>query len=258
MEYIQIGRLRLSRFILGGNPFSGFSHQSAALDEQMKRYYTYQQIKQTLSQAEKLGIDTVISRADNHIIRLLFEYWNEGGKMQWFAQTCPEFGPSKLSIKRAVENGAKACHIHGGVTDHLLAHGRLKEILPAINMIRQGGMLAGLAGHRPEVFEWAEKNADVDYYMCSYYDPTPREDTPEHISGDAELFDEKDRAAMASAIKKLSKPVIHYKIMAAGRNEPASAFAYAAKHMRDRDAVCVGVYTENKPDMLKENVRLFE
>ena len=45
--------------------------------------------------------------------------------------------------------------------------------------------------------------------------------------------------------------------MAAGRNEPADAFAYAAKIMRAVDAVCVGVYTKINPDMIKEDIRLF-
>ncbi len=48
----------------------------------------------------------------------------------------------------------------------------------AIDCIRRKGMLAGIAGHTPEVFEWAEAHLDVDYYMCCYYNPTPRTDDP--------------------------------------------------------------------------------
>jgi hypothetical protein len=124
-------------------------------------------------------------------------------------------------------------------------------------MIREKGMLAGIAGHNPKVFEWAEENLDVDYYLCSYYNAAHRDKRAEHVSGMAEWFLEEDRRIMTELIRTLSKPVIHYKVLAAGRNNPKEAFDYAARSMRATDTVCVGVYTKDKPDMLKEDVELF-
>jgi hypothetical protein len=63
---------------------------------------------------------------------------------------------------------------------------------------------------------------------------------------------------MTRLIARLSKPAIHYKVMAAGRNTPAEAFAYVARHLRPTDAVCVGIFTKNKPDMLREDVELLK
>ena len=82
MDFIRIGSLDVSRFIIGSNPVSGFSHQSAETDLRMKHYYSTQQIKRLLHDAEGLGINAVISRADHHIMRVLMEYWDEGGKLQ--------------------------------------------------------------------------------------------------------------------------------------------------------------------------------
>jgi hypothetical protein len=59
-------------------------------------------------------------------------------------------------------------------------------------------------------------------------------------------------------IHTLSRPVIHYKVMAAGRNKPAEALAYVARSMRAGDAVCVGVFTKDAPHMLSQDVRLLE
>ena len=141
--------------------------------------------------------------------------------------------------------------------DNLLATGKLDEIPPMIDLIHKKGMLAGVAGHNHRVFEWAEKNLpEVDYYMCCYYNPIPREDNPEHVAGTDEQYLDRDRSTMTALIKTLSKPVVHYKIMGAGRNDPREAFAYAAAHMRPSDAVCVGVYPKDKPTMLKEDVDL--
>jgi len=257
VETVKIGDVSFSRFILGGNPFSGFSHQSPDMDLKMKRFFTTARIKETLGEAERLGINTVISRADNHITRVLMEYWDQGGKLQWFAQTCPELGATSKASRNAVLGGAVACHIHGGVTDHLLAEDRLGEVQPDIDQMREAGLLAGIAGHNPRVFEWADQHLDVDYYMCCYYNPTNRDENPEHVHGADEKFRQEDRRRILAVIAGLSRPVIHYKIMAAGRNDPAEAFAVVAGAMRANDAVCVGIYGEDMPDQLARDVELF-
>ncbi len=92
--------------------------------------------------------------------------------------------------------------------------------------------------------------------MCSYYDPIPRDRQAEHVSGLEEVYLPEDRQAMTELIQGLSRPVIHYKILAAGRNEPEEAFAYAARSMRETDAVCVGIYTRGNPHMLEQDVDL--
>ena len=258
MQTVTIKGIQISRFIIGSNPFSGFSHQLPEIDLAMKRYFTSAKIKETLYEAESLGVNTLIARVDNHVTRLLMEYWDEGGKLHWFAQTCPEIGNPETCAAKASAGGAKACHIHGGVMDFLLAQDRTSEIPPVIDMIRQGGMLAGIGGHNPDVFRWAEDNLDVDYYMCCYYNSAHRDEKAEHVSGMCEWFLEEDRRIMTDLIRTLSKPVIHYKILAAGRNDPKEAFEYAARAMRPTDAVCVGVFQKDNPDMLNDDVRLLE
>ena len=259
MQTVRIGQSEVSRLIVGSNPFSGFSHQGTEMDRKMTHYYTSARIKQTLTQAEALGINTVIARADHHIVRVLMEYWDEGGRLQWFAQTCPEVGPPELSVDRAAANGALGVHVHGGYVDFLLAQGRIDEVPPVVERIHAAGMGAGIAGHNPDVLRWAEDvGLDVDYYMCSYYNSAHRDRRAEHVSGTSEWFLEEDRETMTALIRNLSRPVIHYKVLAAGRNDAAQALPYAVRSMREGDAVCVGVYTEGKPDMLAEDVRLFE
>ena len=258
MEYIDLGPLKVSRFILGSNPFSGFSHQSPQMDLAMKHYFTSERIKQTIREAESLGVDTLVGRADHPIIRLLMEYWDEGGSIQWLAQTCPEIADYRTCIRRVVEGGAKACHLHGGVMDFLFAQGRMNEVPPVVKMFRDSGLLVGMAAHNPQVIEWAESNLDMDYYMCSYYNSAHRDKKAEHVSGMSEWFVDEDRRTMTSLVKRLSRPVIHYKVMAAGRNDPAEAFDYAAANMRSTDAVCVGIFAKDKPVMLNQNVNLLE
>lgn len=258
MQYAQIKHLRVSRFILGSNPFSGFSHQSEEMDWTMRHYFTSANIKKVLWEAEVLGVNTLVARTDYHVMRMLMEYRDEGGSLQWFAQTCPEVGSHEACINRAASFGAKAVHIHGGVMDNLFAQGGLDEIPPAIDLIRQKGMLAGIAAHNYRVIEWAEEHLDLDYYLCCYYNPTPRDENAAHVPGAPEQYLEKDRRAMTDLIGRLKRPVVHYKIMAAGRNDPKEAFAFAASKMRTNDAVCVGIYPGGNPGILQEDVRLLD
>jgi len=258
MKTATIGKVTVSRFLLGSNPFSGFSHQGNDRDREMVSYYTTARIKEVLFQAEKLGITGIVARTDHHVMRVLREYWDEGGTLTWCAQTCPGVGPTEMCVREAVNGGAKACHIHGGVMDHLVATGKTDEAKRGVDMCRENGLAAGLAGHNVRVFEWAEKNLDVDYYMCCYYNPTPREENPEHVHGATEMYREEDRQAMTKLIPTLRKPVIHYKVLGAGRNKPAEAFAFAAKVMRPTDLVCVGVFLKDDPAQLRQNVELFQ
>ena len=255
---IRIDSLSVSRLILGGNPFSGFSHQGVERDIEMVRYYNVSRIKATLKQAEQLGINTFLGRADRHIIRMLMEYHDEGGSIQWFAQTCPEMSTIHRSVEDAIAGGAKACYIHGGVMDYKIANNQFDEITPAIEAVKDAGLPAGVAGHDPRVFEWAEKNLDVDFYMCSYYNASHRDENAELSNDRPEWFLPEDREIMANLIQQLSKPVIHYKILAAGRNDPHDAIKFAAGYLRPQDAACVGVYTKENPNMLEDDVRLFE
>ncbi|MFH1759588.1 MAG: hypothetical protein ABIA63_00670 [bacterium] len=258
LEKVEIGNINISRMIIGGNAFSGFSHLGPENDLRVKRYYTVSRIKETLKKAEELGINTFIGRADNHIMRMLMEYWDEGGTIQWIAQTCPEIENLQNCIQKAVSSGCKACYIHGGQMDYYLANNCLEGVAPAIETIKKAGIPAGIAGHNPEVFKWAEKNLELDFYMCCYYNSMNRDEKAEHVSGKPEWFREEDREIMVNLISSLGKPAIHYKVLAAGRIEPEKAFAFVARHLREEDAVCLGFYTEDYPSMIQEDVELFK
>lgn len=255
---VKIGNLDVSKMIIGGNPFSGFSHQGPDRDRAMRSYYTMARIKETLRQAEQLGINTLLGRADRHTDRVFLEYWNEGGTIQWIAQTASELITLTRSIENAIKSGVHAIYIHGGKMEQLYGQNQLDQVAPAIEMIRKAGLPAGVAAHMPEVLEWADANVDVDFYMCSYYNPSNRLKNPEHVPGQIERFNDADRDRMVKTIAKLSKPALHYKVLAAGRNDPKEGFAFAAKHLRPQDAVVVGFFVQDNPNMIAEDLALLE
>jgi hypothetical protein len=191
-------------------------------------------------------------------MRVLLEYWDQGGKIKWFAQTCSELGSPLKGIENGIAGGAKACYVHGGQMDNMLANNQLDQVKGFIDKIKAAGLVAGVAGHNPKVFEWAEKNIDVDFYMCSYYDPISRAEKADHVAGTVEKFRAEDRDAMVRVIKGLRKPAIHYKVMAAGRHTPEEAFSFVARHLRPQDAVCIGIHTKDNANMIADDIRILE
>lgn len=253
---VQLGTLRVSRFIIGGNPFSGFSHQSREHDEEMLAWYSEERIVDTLFQAESLGVTATILRGDERIARCLAEYWRRGGTMRWVAQTASQSSTQEDGVRFCVEHGASACFIHGGIVDNYLVQGRQDDLRRAVERIRALGLPCGIAGHEVDSFRWAEEHLDVDFYMACYYNPSPRRDSPHHVHGTAERFAPGHRAERVAMIATLSRPAVHYKVLAAGRLSAEEGLADAAAHMRPQDAVCVGIYTRANPQMLRQDLAI--
>ena len=65
---IRLGGADVSRLIVGGNPFSGYSHFSAEMDREMMDYFTTERIKATLFECERHGITAMLSRGDLRLV----------------------------------------------------------------------------------------------------------------------------------------------------------------------------------------------
>jgi len=258
LQKVRVGPVEMTRLAVGGNPFSGFSHQGPERDAQMSKFYTTARIKEALRKAEAAGINTLFARADNHVMRLLLEYWDEGGSIQWIAQTASERPDYLRNIETAAANGAKGCYLHGGQVDLYWNRRETDHFVKALEKIRSLGMAAGFAGHRPEPHEWIRDHLDPDFQLCCYYDPSPRVDRPDHDPTEAEKFDPAHRDRMAETIRTLKATAGHYKVLAAGRTPVREAFEYVSRVIRPRDVVVVGVYLGDDPDMIARDVALFE
>lgn len=243
----KIGDVQITRLIIGGNPFSAYSHISPEMNKEMLDYYTADRIKQTLREAEQAGITTFVGRADNHVMRLLNEYWNEGGTISWIAQTAPERASVPANVNQLCGIGAKACFLHGGMIDTMHRGGRLAEARDWIQHIKDKGIPAGMASHDPEILLAAEEmQLGAEFYMTCFYNV--------YLHG--EVYRSEDRDAMTAAVRKVDKVCLAYKILAAGRNDPEEAFAYAYANIKPTDAVVVGIYTKHQPTQVADDVAL--
>jgi len=252
---MDLGGLEVSKLIVGGNPFSGFSHQSEKKDMEMRRYFTGERIQETLFECERNGITAFVGRADNHIERVLLQYYDRGGTIQWIAQTAMECRSIKDNIKTAKYFGAKACYIHGGFVGELWDQGRQEEIRDTLKFIQDQGLPAGLACHNPERIQMADgAGFGADFYMVCLYNISGN--MGRLIESKEEAFKDTDREKALSIIPTLSKPTIAYKVLAAGRRDPEKSFREVFEIIKPSDGILVGMYPHSKTDMVRENVKL--
>lgn len=247
--------LELSRLLVGGNPISGFSHAEPARTTAMLDYFTTENAKQLLRRCEERGITGATLRADNHIIRLLREYWNEGGTIKWLAQTAPE-EDHVTNISKAAQFGASAIYIHGGQVDSRFEAGEREEVHRLLQHAKDTGLPAGCASHVPaNLLEIERRGWEPDFYMVCLHNLTGYRG---ELGADKdEMFDPADRAIALDAIARLPRPCIAYKILGAGRYEPERCFKEVLARIKPIDAVVVGMYPPDGKgrDIVAENVQ---
>jgi hypothetical protein len=253
LPQICLGSLAVSRMIAGSNPISGFSHFSSERSRQMLDYFTVDAIKAHLRVCEEHGVNALVARADRFVMRILSEYWREGGRIRWIAQTAPEMKDPLANIRQAHQAGASAIFVHGGEVDRLYKDGAVEEIRARLDQIAALGLPAGVAAHEPlNLLDIQERGMPVDFYLVCMYNLTG------YRGGSAEPREEfafSDRALALAALPQLRKPCIAYKVLGAGRLSLSDGLADVRKVLRKGDGVLIGMYPPDTSDIVGENVR---
>ena len=251
---VALGNAQITRLVIGGNPLSGNSHTSRALDEEMVNFFTTERIKQTLFRCMESGINAVQLRGDRHIMRILREFRAEGGNLHWIGQTAPEMKSFEVNVRQMADAGAIAIYHHGTVTDQLFKAGEYGELEQRLLEIRKTGLPVGLGTHMPAVIEYAEEHRwDIDFYMTCVYNISRIERVSSFLTGKAneeEPFFEEDIPVMYKTIRSVNKPCLAFKILGAGRRcktqeTVKAAFVEAFRNIKNSDVVNVGVYPKD-------------
>ena len=242
MPKIQLGKLEVSRLILGSNPFFGFAHGNPyASPEDMKAYYTRERIMAVLDAAAAQGITAVWTPCYDEWVTLWKEYRDRGGKLStWIGQ--PDRMPMEKEILTAVKNGAEAVCIQGMRIDDQVNAGKWETIRGWLELIRSHGLPAGMATHGAKTHLVAEeKGLPADFYHQTMYRPD------DYVRPG---FDES-----LATIEKLEKPVVAYKVLGAGRILPKDALPEVLRRLRRKDGICIGMFPRDK-DQLAEDAAL--
>jgi hypothetical protein len=246
----KIGKLKISRLIIGGNQFSGWSHSRDLpyLRGLFRAYATDEKIMQTLELCEETGINAIITAASGYLNR----YWKErGGRIQWIAQVHPKTNDLTTNIKQAIDQGAVGAYVQGGIGDSFVKHGRPDLLGKAVDFIRQNGLIAGIGGHSSEVPMTVEKaGIKPDFYMKTlhqgnYWSATPKAERVEFNVDSGSPYDHDNIWSITPEetiefMKTVKTPWIAYKVLAAGAIHPREGFRYAFEN--GADFICVGMF----------------
>ncbi|MCA9411765.1 MAG: twin-arginine translocation signal domain-containing protein [Candidatus Omnitrophica bacterium] len=241
----KIGDLKISRLLLGGNLLTHYAHSRGLVyvNHLAAHYNTPEKIIETMALAERHGVNTLVIHTVPEVMRTLREYREErGGKIQWIiCPTAPiEDGLEKYEsyVNKLLEIGTEAIYLWGVQTDRLVADGRVDLIEQTVDLIHSKGLPAGVGAHDLRVVEACEeKGIDVDFYIKTFHHHNyPNAPKPEDLTTpirEVPGYWCLDPEGTVEFMKKVDKPWIAFKVMAAGAIPPKEAFKYAFENGAD-------------------------
>lgn len=248
----KIGKLEVSRLLLGGNLLTHFTHSRDLkyVYRLAEHYNTEAKILETLALAEKNGINTLVIHTVPWALDILKKHRTEwGGRMQWIICTTADVNDTldayKQSVQETVEMGADAIYLWGVRADQLVAQNRIDSIAKAVEYAKTLGVPSGVGAHDSQVIVECEKNKiEADFYLKTFhhhrYPSAPRPDELTQVMTDHPGYWCKDPERVIEVMKTVEKPWIAFKVMAAGAIPPQDAFAYA--YQNGADHIVAGMF----------------
>lgn len=246
--------LTVTRLIIGANPFGGFSHQNKARDIAMRSFHTLDQIHETWRRAEAAGINTMITNNESpNVVEAIRTYFAKGGKLQWITQVSCSSKPSMFAaIDEVVAMGCKAMYFHGALVDKAFEKQDAATIRSWCDYAHSKGVPAGVAAHDPRAHLWVDGLNTADFHTVCFFNCGSLH------AGKGERFHLDDLPRAVDALRRIQKPCIGYKIMAAGRIDARMAFEYAFDHIKPGDVVNVGMHRGDKDNIVEENAAIVQ
>ena len=232
-----IGNVKIGRLICGGNLISGYAHSRDLiyLSSFLKQYFTDERIMETWAVCEQAGVNTMICYPeDKHAIDVYQKYRQRGGRIQYLAQIAPKKNDLKTAVKHAQDAGAAGAFLVGNQGDEWTRDGSVGLIGELISIIKEHGLISGVAGHELRTPVTVEKaGIEPDFYMktlhsANYWSKRRPDQTKEVIDNygidNYWCGDPEQTTAFMHSIKR---PWIAYKVLAAGAIHPTEGFRHA-------------------------------
>lgn len=245
----KIGKLKISRLICGGNLISGWAHSRdlSYVHHLMRQYNSDEKVMDTLQLCEERGINAVIADPSERPLRILPKYWKErGGKIQWIAEGHPALADVKTNLKRSIDTGAVAIYMQGVIGDRWFKEGHLDRLGEALEFIKENKIPAGIGAHELEVIVASESSGfDPDFYVktlhhSNYWSCKRPDQNLDVIDNQADNYWCIEPEKTIEYMKKVEKPWIAFKVLAAGAIHPRDGFKYAFES--GADFICAGMF----------------
>ncbi|HOA51325.1 MAG TPA: hypothetical protein PKI05_03655 [Thermogutta sp.] len=258
MPHGKVRNISISRLVIGGNLIGGFAHSRdlVYVSRLLKAYNTEEKVFETLSLAERHGINTI--QCNPACLPMVEKYNKErGGKLQAIVCITPD--ADKDTVRREIDevlsHGATMLYTHGGRSEPPVMSNRLDVLANTIECIKAAGVPAGIGSHSLTVTIECEKNGiGAEFYVKTlhsdqYWSATPKElredfcwqkprrDEPFAFHDNMWCLNPEETIEF---MKSVSKPWFAFKILAAGAIHPRIGFPYALRN--GADFVIVGMF----------------
>jgi hypothetical protein len=275
---VALGSHRVTRMIVGSNPVYGYSHFNRQYDLHMMEWFTDDRIVQFLLDCERAGINTWQASYNDRMAEQFPKIRAAGCKIQWICLAASwHLDPKLPRTIDAVVDGTIQCAqaaakmkpvgiaFHGWATDMLYRDGKLDRLKEFIDRVHDLGIAAGLSTHNPVILDAMEsKGWDNDFYMASLHYLSRRPDDWKRDIGTTplgEMYVASDPPKMCEAVRRVKKPCLVYKVLAAGRQcgspkDVRAAFEFAFTNIKPIDATIIGLYPKFYPDQIAEDTRM--
>lgn len=252
----QLGKLKVSRILLGGNLLARYTHSRDLkyVYKLAEHYNTDEKLMETMALAEEHGIDTLAVHPDPAVVPVLKRHRARGGKIKWILCTEPpaDAAPEQASLEahrkrvaELVDHGADAIYFWGVRADQFAKAGNVDLIAKAIDVMKATKLPVGIGAHSLGTVVACEKaGIDADFYMKTLhhhdYRTAPK---PGEAADDYKEFPgywcgkPQETVEFMSTVKK---PWIAFKVMAAGAIPPQNAFRYAFE--KGADFIVAGMF----------------
>ena len=238
-----VGGLSVSRLIVGTNWFLGWSHASDAKDLLIRDVVTERtRIAEILTAFFEAGVDTVMGPFPHApLLDAVHDAEDRSGVRAIIVSTptvpvgpdVPAKGFDREVVARLLDEqaeiGTRICMPHQSTTDSLVDRctRTIRHEDTLLAMIRERGMIPGLATHMPETLVYADDTGlDVETYVS--------------IFNCAGFLMQIEVDWTAQIIAQAKKPVMTIKPLAAGQLRPFQGLTFAWNALRDIDMVTVG------------------
>jgi len=274
MKYVDFFGNKISKLIIGDNPFNGHSYITQYIpDSEMLDYHTEDKILEAMHEMEALGINTMLPLADPYIIRILQHYRKNGGKMNFIFQL---YAPMNIdvSMRQMMSVEPLGAYISGSFVDVRYETGRNSETLALLEKLHSMGTKVGIGTHHPEVITLSEReNWNTDFYLACMYNLRRHREGEESgfLTGKSKngvKIYPSDRPLALAALQGVKKPVIAFKIFGGGqmlvekseserRAAILDAYTTVFSALKPDDCAAIGIFQKHH-DQLLEDVSVFE
>jgi hypothetical protein len=239
----EVGRLSVSRMIIGSNWFLGYSHTSRAKDAYIRENVKDRgKIADVLEAFLKRGVDAIMAPLPAPpLMEAVREAEDRTGRGVTVISTpglpvSPETAAKGFDLDAVArildDQAAMGVHIllpHESTTDLMVDRctREVRHMGPVCRLIRERGMVPGLSVHQPQAIIYADETGlDVETYIAIY-----------NAMG---FMMPIEVDWVASIIREARKPVMTIKPMASGQLRPFQALTFVWNTLRDCDMVTVG------------------